>query len=104
MRVGAPIRIYHTPPAHPHPPVSELFITADDIDETLTDYGEAIDISRDDLDRLFQELLGALSDVRLKRRLNDNPLGHPDQQFGRTLWIGFSPVCPGGLPATLGSR
>jgi CBS domain-containing membrane protein len=45
-------------PVHPHPPVSKLFITPEDIDLALTDYGEAIDISRDDLDRLFQELLG----------------------------------------------
>jgi CBS domain-containing membrane protein len=45
-------------PSHPHPPINQLVITADDIDETLTDYGEALDISRDDLDRLFQELLG----------------------------------------------
>jgi CBS domain-containing membrane protein len=45
-------------PTHPHPPLGELRLTAEDIDETLTDYGEALDISRDDLEKLFGELLG----------------------------------------------
>ena len=46
------------PPAHPHPPVSRLYLTGDDLDEVLADYGEAVDISRDDLEKLFHELLG----------------------------------------------
>lgn len=45
-------------PAHPHPPVSQLQLTSQDIEEALTDYGEALDISRDDLHKLFHELLG----------------------------------------------
>jgi CBS domain-containing membrane protein len=45
-------------PMHPHPPVSQLQLTSADIDEVLTDYGEALDISRDDLHKLFRELLG----------------------------------------------
>jgi CBS domain-containing membrane protein len=53
-------------PSHPHPPLGELRLTADDIDETLTDYGEALDISRDDLEKLFRELLG-----RAQRRASE---------------------------------
>jgi CBS domain-containing membrane protein len=45
-------------PAHPHPPIARLFLTPDELDEVLADYGETIDISRDDLEVLFQELLG----------------------------------------------
>lgn len=45
-------------PVHPHPPISRLRLTSDDIEDVLTDYGEALDISRDDLHKLFQELLG----------------------------------------------
>jgi CBS domain-containing membrane protein len=58
------------PPTHPHPPFGELRLTADDIDETLTDYGEALDISRDDLEKLFGELLG-----RAQRRALETPAG-----------------------------
>jgi CBS domain-containing membrane protein len=43
---------------HPHPPVAKLSLTPADLDEVLADYGETIDISRDDLEALFQELLG----------------------------------------------
>lgn len=46
------------PPAHPHAPLSNARITDNDLDEVMTDYGEAIDISREDLHRLFDELLG----------------------------------------------
>jgi CBS domain-containing membrane protein len=45
-------------PVHPHPPVSLLSFDPADLDEVLADYGETIDISRDDLEALFQELLG----------------------------------------------
>ena len=44
--------------AHPHAPLGHARITDDDLDEVITDYGEAIDISREDLHRLFDELLG----------------------------------------------
>ncbi|HYP64542.1 MAG TPA: HPP family protein, partial [Acidocella sp.] len=45
-------------PVHPHPPVSLLSFDPADLDEVLADYGETIDISRDDLEALFRELLG----------------------------------------------
>jgi CBS domain-containing membrane protein len=45
-------------PAHPHAPLGSARITDDDLDDVMTDYGEAIDISRQDLHRLFDELLG----------------------------------------------
>ncbi|WP_297369643.1 HPP family protein [Acidocella sp.] len=43
---------------HPHPAPVPLVLTAGDLDEVLADYGETVDISRDDLEALFQELLG----------------------------------------------
>ncbi len=43
--------------AHPHAPAPGLALTAADIEETMRDYGETMDISRDDLEKLFQELL-----------------------------------------------
>ncbi len=45
-------------PVHPHPPVTRLPLPQAEIDEVLADYGDTIDISRDDLEALFQELLG----------------------------------------------
>lgn len=45
-------------PAHPHPPIAQLSLDPAELDEVLADYGEAVDISRDDLEALFQELLG----------------------------------------------
>lgn len=45
-------------PAHPHAPLGSARITDDDLDDVMTDYGEAIDISREDLHKLFDELLG----------------------------------------------
>lgn len=55
-------------PHMPHPPrrspLGERFqLTDADLDEALTDYGEAIDISRDELRTLFQDLL-----IRVQRR------------------------------------
>ncbi len=44
-------------PAHPNPPITQLSLNPADLDEVLTDYGEAVDISRDDLEALFKELL-----------------------------------------------
>ncbi|SHF59479.1 HPP family protein [Acidocella aminolytica] len=43
---------------HPHPPVRQPVISAAELDEVLADYGENIDISRDDLEALFRELVG----------------------------------------------
>ena len=54
-------------PAHPHPPIARLSLTPDELDEVLTDYGETIDISRDDLEVLFQELLGRAQRHELTR-------------------------------------
>jgi CBS domain-containing membrane protein len=45
-------------PVHPHPPVRDLYLTSEDVDEVLNDYGEALDFGRDDLHKLFDELLG----------------------------------------------
>ncbi|HTQ70339.1 MAG TPA: HPP family protein [Acidocella sp.] len=45
-------------PAHPHPPLTKLTLDPAELDEVLADYGDTIDISRDDLEALFQELLG----------------------------------------------
>lgn len=45
-------------PVHPHPPVTQLNLNPAELDDVLADYGETIDISRDDLKALFQELLG----------------------------------------------
>lgn len=53
-------------PAHPHPPLSPLSLAPGELDEVLADYGEAVDISREDLEALFQELLG-----RVQRRSRD---------------------------------
>lgn len=46
------------PPLHPHPPTANLSLDPSDLDEVLADYGETIDIGRDDLAALFKELLG----------------------------------------------
>jgi CBS-domain-containing membrane protein len=40
------------------PQLGTARITDADLDEVMTDYGEAIDISREDLHSLFDELLG----------------------------------------------
>ncbi|WP_298281204.1 HPP family protein [Acidocella sp.] len=45
-------------PLHPHPAPAPLALAPEDLDEVLADYGEMVDISRDDLEALFQELLG----------------------------------------------
>jgi CBS domain-containing membrane protein len=53
-------------PAHPHPPVTRLSVSQAEIDEVLADYGDTIDISRDDLEALFQELLGRAQSWQFK--------------------------------------
>ena len=54
------------PPAHPHPPKAPLALGEDDIDAVLADYGEPLDISREDLGVLLRELLG-----RIEQRGNE---------------------------------
>jgi CBS domain-containing membrane protein len=44
-------------PAHLHPPAQPLIITEADFDAVLVDYGEALDIGREDLLRLYEELV-----------------------------------------------
>jgi CBS domain-containing membrane protein len=45
-------------PLHPHPAFKQLTLDPADLDEVLADYGDALDISRDDLGALFLELVG----------------------------------------------
>ena len=45
-------------PAHPHPPVTRLSFAKEEMNEVLADYGDTVDISHDDLEALFHELLG----------------------------------------------
>lgn len=51
-------------PAHPHPPTSPLTITEADFDTVLADYGEALDIGREDLQRIYEELVGRAEERR----------------------------------------
>ena len=53
-------------PVHPHPPIGPVRLSGADVDAVLNDYGEALDISRDDLEKLFHELLG-----RAQRRASE---------------------------------
>jgi CBS domain-containing membrane protein len=55
------------PPAHPHPAKVPLGIGADDIDAVLADYGEPLDISREDLGMLLRELLGRIEQRNAER-------------------------------------
>ena len=45
-------------PAHPHPPARPLIITDADFDAVLADYGETLDIDREDLQNIYEELVG----------------------------------------------
>lgn len=49
--------------AHAQPAIPAIVLTHQDLDSALTAYGETIDISREDLDVLFQDLV-----ARAKRR------------------------------------
>jgi CBS domain-containing membrane protein len=51
-------------PAHPHPPTRPLTITEADFDAVLADYGEALDIGREDLQRIYEELAGRAEERR----------------------------------------
>jgi CBS domain-containing membrane protein len=55
------------PPAHPHPAKASLDVGADDIDAVLADYGEPLDISREDLGMLLRELLGRIEQRNAER-------------------------------------
>jgi CBS domain-containing membrane protein len=51
-------------PAHPHPPGQPLVVTGADFDAVLVDYGEALDIDREDLQRIYEELVGRAEERR----------------------------------------
>jgi CBS domain-containing membrane protein len=51
-------------PLHPHPPAQSPVLTDDDFDAVLADYGEALDIRRDDLKQLYVELIGRAEERR----------------------------------------
>ena len=52
-------------PLHPHPPARPLALSDADFDAVLADYGESLDIRRDDLKQLYAELLGRAEGHRL---------------------------------------
>ena len=49
---------------HPHPPKSGTVLTDEDFEAVLADYGETLDISRQDLKRLYLELTGQEAERR----------------------------------------
>lgn len=51
-------------PGHPHPPSRPLTVTEADFDAVLADYGEALDIGREDLQRIYEELAGRAEERR----------------------------------------
>jgi CBS domain-containing membrane protein len=51
-------------PLHPHPPARPVVLTDEDFDAVLADYGEALDIRRDDLKQLYVELIGRAEERR----------------------------------------
>lgn len=51
-------------PLHPHPPARALVLTDSDFDAVLADYGETLDIRRDDLKQLYAELAGRAEERR----------------------------------------
>jgi CBS domain-containing membrane protein len=51
-------------PLHPHPPARPLVLTDADFDTVLADYGETLDIRRDDLKQLYAELVGRAEERR----------------------------------------
>jgi CBS domain-containing membrane protein len=57
---------HHAHPAqHPHfPPQAAAVLTENDFDEVLADYGEVLDISREDLEMLYLELVSRADDKR----------------------------------------
>ncbi|GAB0113334.1 HPP family protein [Acidisoma sp. C75] len=63
------------PPLHPHPPAA-IALDPAVLDEVLADYGETIDIGRDDLAALFQELLSRAQDPAARLPKEPAPLSH----------------------------
>jgi CBS domain-containing membrane protein len=55
-------------PAHPHPPAQPLGVTDADFDAVLADYGEVLDIGREDLQRIYEDLVGRAEEKPRKLR------------------------------------
>jgi CBS domain-containing membrane protein len=55
-------------PIHPHPPKQKAMLTDADFDDVLADYGETLDIGRDDLRFLYHELRGRAEERRRAKR------------------------------------
>ncbi|MDB5683318.1 MAG: hypothetical protein JWM75_1016 [Sphingomonas bacterium] len=51
-------------PEHPHPPRRTVVLEEEDFAAVLADYGETLDISREDLEVLYRELLGRAENKR----------------------------------------
>ncbi|MBU6425479.1 MAG: HPP family protein [Rhodospirillales bacterium] len=51
-------------PVHVHPPVPGPLLSDAELDDVLSDYGEIIDISHDDLKVLFREIIGRVQRAR----------------------------------------
>lgn len=49
-------------PAHPHMGLAQTTLEASDYEEVLADYGEVLDIGREDLEVLFRELLARMQE------------------------------------------
>lgn len=54
------------PPAHPHPPRATAMPDDADFDAVLADYGEALDIDREDLKMLVRELVGRVEERNVR--------------------------------------
>lgn len=50
--------------AHPHPQARLLVVTEADFEAVLTDYGETLDIDREDFQRIYEELVGRAEERR----------------------------------------
>ncbi|MBB5270777.1 HPP family protein [Quisquiliibacterium transsilvanicum] len=60
--------------AHPHAPPAQFQLSREELDEVLADYGEALDIDRDDLEALVRELAGRASQAQ---RMPPTPVTAP---------------------------
>jgi CBS domain-containing membrane protein len=54
-------------PVHAHAPVMPVYLDPQMIDDLLADYGEIIDVGRDDLEMLFNELFSRVSALMARR-------------------------------------
>ena len=57
------------PPAHPHPLRRAIVLDDEDFDTVLADYGDALDITREDLEELYRELIGRAEARRAGRKI-----------------------------------